>query len=136
MIRIILQHRGFRQFVKFAMVGIANTLVDLAAYYALTRWLGMHYLWANTLAIIAAMTSSFIGNKFFTFRNGSSKYFEQYIKVAIINLIGLGLSNVMVFSLVEHLHIYDLYAKILTIAVVAFFNFATLKYWAFSSDQK
>lgn len=134
MIKIILKHRIFRQIIKFALVGVVNTLIDLAVYYALTRWLGMHYLWANTLAIIVAMTSSFVGNKFFTFRNASLQYLRQYTKVAIINLSGLAFSNFMVYTLVEHLHIYDIYAKIITILLVALANFVLLKYWAFASE--
>ena len=66
----------FFQAIKYGVVGITNTLIDAAAYYALTRW-----LWLGSLPILAkgiayaiGMTNSFYWNRNWTFKSQSNPW--------------------------------------------------------------
>lgn len=121
-----------RQFIKFAVVGTINTVLDFSVYLGLTRWLHLHYLIANLLAFTLAASSSFFLNKYWTFRdNRQDGLTFQYLKFLTVSLVGAALTELTLFALVHFAGIHDLFGKIMAIAVVTFWNFYTNKHWTF-----
>ena len=51
---------SWMQFIKFGIVGVANTGIGLGSYYLLL-WLGCHYLVANIGSWIISVFNAFIG---------------------------------------------------------------------------
>jgi len=121
----------FRQFVKFCLVGIINTAIDYLVYLGLTRGLDLYFLYANIIAILVAMTFSFIFNKYWTFRDYQKNIKKQYSKFFLVNLVYFLLNNMIVFSLVKYLLIFDLLAKVMAIFVGLIWNFTANRYWTF-----
>ena len=125
------QSEIFRQFVKFCLVGIINTAIDYLVYLGLTRGIDLYFLYANIIAILVAMTFSFIFNKYWTFRNYGKNIKKQYLKFFIVNLAYFLLNNVIVFSLVKYFMIFDLLAKIIATIIGLIWNFTANRYWTF-----
>ncbi|MBU1074822.1 GtrA family protein [Patescibacteria group bacterium] len=127
------------QFVKFAIVGTANTFVDFGIYFGLTRssefWEG-HYLWANFIAFVFAATSSYIFNKNWTFKDSNRKIHIQYPKFLLVSAVGLSLNETILYLLVTQAVFYDLWAKAFAACVVLFWNFVINKIWTFRPEQK
>jgi putative flippase GtrA len=122
-----------RQFVKFCLVGMMNTAVDFSVYLFFSRVIGLYFLLANILAILAAMTVSFILNKYWTFANLEKKIKTQYLKFALVNLVYFFLNNSIVLCLVDYLNLYDLWAKVIAIIIGLFWNFFANRYWTFKN---
>ncbi len=121
-----------RQFIKFGLVGASNTVLDFGVYLALTRWLDLHYLIANLIAFSLAASSSFILNKYWTFRdNRLDGLTFQYIKFLIVSTVGAFLTEFTLFALVHFAGIHDIIGKVTAIAVVTFWNFFANKHWTF-----
>ncbi len=55
------------RFVKFAVVGVSNTVIALLVFNALVRWAGLPALAASGLAWIAGFANSFVWNRAWTF---------------------------------------------------------------------
>jgi len=57
-------------------VGVLNTLIDAAVYFALTRWLGLRSLpvLAKGIAYAVGMTNSFYWNRTWTFKSQSNSF--------------------------------------------------------------
>jgi putative flippase GtrA len=121
----------FRQFVKFCLVGIINTAIDYLVYFGLTRGLDLYFLYANIIAILVAMTFSFIFNKYWTFRDYQKNIKKQYSKFFLVNIVYFLLNNMIVFSLVKYLLIFDLLAKIIAIFIGLIWNFTANRHWTF-----
>jgi putative flippase GtrA len=125
------------QFVKFAIIGTANTFVDFGIYFGLTRsdqfW-ETHYLWANFVAFVVAASSSYIFNKNWTFKDKNRKIKIQYSKFILVSAIGLTINETILFLLVTKVGLHDLYAKALAIGVVLFWNFTINKLWTFRPE--
>jgi len=81
------------QALKFGLVGISNTLVDWALYFALTRWLGLSTLpvLAKAISYGAGIINSYVWNKRWTFRSTESGPLSVVL-FFIISLIALGLN--------------------------------------------
>lgn len=59
------------QIAKFMTVGVLNTVIDAATYFALTRWLGFGsaLVLAKGIAYVIGMVNSFFWNRSWTFGN-------------------------------------------------------------------
>ncbi|MFA6524957.1 MAG: GtrA family protein [Patescibacteria group bacterium] len=125
------------QFVKFAIIGTANTFVDFGIYFGLTRssqfW-ETHYLWANFIAFVVAASSSYIFNKNWTFKDKNRKIRIQYSKFILVSAIGLSLNETILYFLVTHAGLHDLISKAMAISVVLFWNFTINKIWTFRPE--
>lgn len=127
-----------KEMVKFSIVGVWNTILDFAVYFGLTRssqfWLD-NFLWANLIAFVIAATSSYILNKNWTFRDKSKRIYIQYPKFILVSAIGLSLNETILYLLVSHIQIYDLFAKGAAVGAVMFWNFSVNKFWTFKPKE-
>ncbi|MFA5187876.1 MAG: GtrA family protein [Patescibacteria group bacterium] len=133
---IIFKKLIYRQFFKFCLVGAINTVIDFSVYLFFNRVLGLYFLYANILAILAAMTFSFFVNKYWTFQNNEKKLHTQYLKFALVNLVYFLLYNSILFGLVEYFKVFDLAAKIIAIIIGLFWNFFANRRWTFRPAPK
>lgn len=58
----------FRRAVQYNTVALGGMVITLAVLFALTNWLGMHYLIANLISIGAATLSNYMLNMRFTWK--------------------------------------------------------------------
>lgn len=120
-----------RQFVKFALVGASNTVLDFGTYLVLTRILGVHFLIANVFAFLFAASWSYFWNRRWTFRSNDPRIHRQYVKFLIVATIGLGLTTIILYTLVEHATLPDIPAKVVSVAAVLIWNFLANRFWTF-----
>ncbi len=127
------QRRHAAQFMKFAAVGAFNTVLDFAVYLSLTRssafW-GAHIVGAATVSFLVGVTSSFILNNFWTFRQDASGWRRRAPKFLAIAVGGL-LWNDTILHLLTQAGLRDIAAKLIATAIVLFWNFTLQKTWTF-----
>jgi len=121
----------FSQFGKFALVGVFNTALDFGILNLLVRIFDWNPVWANTVSFSIAVTNSFLLNKFWTFKSKGGNYFRQFGIFLVINLSGLGLSDLIIYFFHQRL-LYDLnLVKAISIVMILLWNFFGYKYLAF-----
>jgi putative flippase GtrA len=121
--------RLFALYIVFA--GIA-TIVDFAVLTLLVEKAGMHYLTSAAISYLCGMTINFSLNKFFNFRNKSTRVAHQFGLFAFVALIGLALNQIILYLMVDILGIYYLTGKVVSVAVVMFWSFIGHKKITFS----
>lgn len=96
---IIARHRhSIGEFIKFALVGLLNTCVDVAIFFLLTRF-AIPYVVAQVVSYSCGAANSYLLNKVWTFRSSGLSYAE-IVRFTTVNLISLGIS-VVVLSLLH-----------------------------------
>lgn len=85
-------HHSIGEFVKFALVGVLNTGIDVAAFFLLT-WMGVPYVAAQVVSYSSGAANSYLLNKLWTFRSCGLSYAE-IVRFVIVNLVSLGISVV------------------------------------------
>lgn len=134
--RLLHRDRITGQAVRFAVVGVMNTLVDLGAFYLLARIPGMHEVAAKGLSYFLGICNSFLWNKNWTFNAAKSKRgWREFAIFLLVNLPPLFV-NVFVFGLLgiwlESGVWYVRLPKAFAAAVVAMvWNFLGSRYLAF-----
>lgn len=84
------------QMVKFAIVGVLNTLVDFAVFQTLNLLLGWVYA-AQVLGYTFGVINSYLWNSNWTFREQRTRSFREIALFLVVNLASLGVSLGMIW---------------------------------------
>ncbi|MBJ8006972.1 GtrA family protein [Bacillus cereus] len=122
------------KFLKFGLVGIANTLITIISYVILVK-LGMNYLVANTLSYSIGVANSYYWNKNWVFQS-NGKDLSIFIKFLTVNLIVFAFNTLSLFILVAKFSINEFIAQIFAIGVGMVINFVLNKIWTFNQTEK
>ncbi len=127
-----------KRFARFFAVGVWNTIVDLSVLTLMIKILDVQadqtlkLILANSVSATASMTSSFLLNRFFVFRDGGNPIHGKKIATFIVvSLIGAyGINNTVLNLVVLHadwLHNFT-YSIIQTLSLDSIFskNFVTI----------
>jgi putative flippase GtrA len=79
------------QMVKFAIVGVLNTLVDFAVFQALNLLLGWVYA-AQVIGYTCGIVNSYLWNSNWTFREQRTRSLREIVLFVLVNVASLGVS--------------------------------------------
>jgi putative flippase GtrA len=144
--REILSHPTLARFLRFAVVGVSATTIDLGLFYLLVTEWGWQtpalLLAAKSLSFGLGVTNGFLWNRWWTFQATAGHAPTQYVKFLLVNLIGLALDNgiVQLAFLIGRswlpLKLLTLIAGLLAIPPVALWNFAAHSLWTFKESKR
>lgn len=135
MINKLAQRKDFRQFIKFNMVGVLNTLVDIGVFTLLT-FLGLNKYIAKVFSCACGMLNSYICNKRWTFKQKSASGGTEIMKFIVVNLVALGVSLSFLKFFSEYMHIVVWLSNILATGFSLVVNFIGNKFWVFKSANE
>jgi glycosyltransferase involved in cell wall biosynthesis len=124
-----------KQAIRFGMVGVVNTVVDICIYVFLTRIVHLDSITlAKLFAFLGGTVSSFLLNRAYTFGIRSkfsvAEVARFYTVVSLSLLVNVG---IMTF-LTSILHIYDLIALLGTTLFTFAVSFTLTRAWVFIKD--
>ena len=110
---------------KYYLVGASGILVNLGILFVLTEYGELWYLLSSTIAIYVSITSNFLLNKSWTFRDTVIKQrsFLMYGKFIGVSLVGMGIQLGFNYMFVEKLSVYYLLAALISIMIASSVNF-------------
>ncbi len=83
--------RSVGQFIKFALVGVLNTLVDTVVF-RLLNWLFSWYLPAQIIGYCCGIVNSYLLNTAWTFKKERKRDLREMLSFLALNLVILGIS--------------------------------------------
>ncbi len=116
--------------LRYGTVGASGAVIDLLSLYFLTELAHFYYLFSATIAFIISASFNFYLNRVWTFKSFANPK-RQLVIFLFVSLSGLFLNNSILYFLVEWLHVYYMYAKIVAIGLVTIWNFLWNKYLTF-----
>lgn len=117
-----------QQLTKFIIVGVINTLIDWGIYYVLADVLGWDPLLANIPSFSAATVFSYFASVLWVFDTTTRKTKRRlFIEFIILNLIALGLTELLLYLFIDGCGFGNMLAKVLATIIVMIFNFVTRK---------
>lgn len=123
------------QFIKFGLVGVLNTALHFAVFYALYSLLGLYYLLASTIGYVAGLINSYILNRNWTFRSHDADQKREFARFIWVNLLSLGVNLVTLKALVVWVELRPEVAQLLAIILTLLANFVGNRFWTFSSAR-
>lgn len=127
-----------KQFIKFGIVGLSNTLISYVIYVALVH-LGMHYIGANIIGFLVSVLNAYYWNNKYVFKeqDGEQRIWWKALGKTFMSYAGTGLilSNVLLVLWVDLLDISEIVAPIINLLITVPLNFIMNKYWAFRQKK-
>ncbi len=118
---------GFIQFFRYIFVGGIAFVADAGALWLCEKF--MHYLIAAAIAFVFGLVVNYVLSVCFVFSDSerTTSRTAEFIIYAIIGVIGLGLTELIMWLFTDVIGLYFLLSKIVAAAIVLVWNFVARK---------
>ncbi|MEI6157081.1 MAG: GtrA family protein [Atribacterota bacterium] len=125
------------QFIKFNIVGVANTAMDFGVFFLVNAAIGdSYYKLVQVISYSWGAITSYIWNKYWTFKNAEKPNPGEVLRLIEVNVVSLGVSLLALLLFKEKMGMGTPFSKILATIFSVLVNFAGNKFWVFRSNQK
>ncbi len=123
-------YKKFHHLVLYGIIGSFSSGLDFLIYTLLVQLVGLQYLVANCISVVAGISTSFYLNRNYNFKvkDHTKRRFSIFLTVG---LCGLVMSNLILYLCIDNLGMDKLTSKLLSILLVVFFQFLVNKYLTF-----
>ena len=122
----------FLQFIKFCVVGGTGVVVDFGITFLFKEKLKLNKYIANSLGFMAAASTNYLLNRWWTFRSQDPEVAQQYVQFVGISAIGLILNNIIIYLLNDKARLNFYLSKLIAIGLVTLWNFFMNYYFTFT----
>ncbi len=123
---------------KFAIVGVANTLIDYGVFALLAQLLSVNVYLSQVISYSCGILNSYIFNRSWTFQSESRFFSPTLLRFLALNLCMLGVSTGLL-AVFLRFGLSKLIAKACTVVVTMAVGFVINRLWVFrpqnSSEQ-
>ncbi len=123
-----------KQLISYGIIGGISSGLDFCVYVILTH-IGINELIANLISVNIGIACSFIFNSIITFKM-TDKKLKRGIKFFLVGYCGLGLSTLILFIGTKVFYINEIVVKLISIFIVALFQFILNKLITFRGENK
>ncbi len=111
------------EFLKFGVVGVMGVAIDFfITWLCKEKWRFNKYV-ANALGFSFAVINNFLWNRYWTFSGNTQTFTEQFLKFAVVSIVGLMINSFLLFVLVKFIKINFYFIKLLVVWLVFLWNF-------------
>ena len=127
-------YNKFRHLILYGIIGGFCATLDFGIYTLLCHFDVLPYLWANVISIHCGIICSFLLNRTFNFKV-KDKTPQRFLSFYVVGLIGLGISELMLYLMVTVGNWNEVLCKLISVVVVALIQFVLNKYITFKTKQ-
>lgn len=114
------------QFFRYIFVGGVAFLADGGSLF-LIEAIGVNYLIAAIFAFIIGLVCNFLLSKLMVFQRSDKDGKVEFAVYGVIGVIGLGITEIIMYVLTEIAGIYFMLSKVVAAAIVLIWNFVARK---------
>ncbi len=115
---------------KFAVVGVANTLIDYGVFALLAQLLGVDVYLSQVISYSCGVLNSYVFNRSWTFKSQSRFFSPTLVRFLVLNLVMLAVSTGLL-ALLMQFGFGKLLAKAGSVAVTMVLSFVVNRLWVF-----
>lgn len=123
----------YQQFIRFCLVGAANTVITLVVYRILL-YLSVPYLIASPIGYACGVINGYLWSTAVVFHKKRDAV--NLIKFIAVNLVVLGLNTALMYLWVDLLSLPEFPSQLLTLCFTIPSNFILNKVWTFRDGKK
>ena len=115
------------QLIKFGIVGVIATLIDLAVLMLLKEFMHVDVLAASAVAFSVSVIANYILSMLFVFKGSENSKVKEFLVFVILSIGGLLLNQFIMWIGTEIMTAYYLWVKAFALVFVPIYNFITRK---------
>ena len=113
---------------RYYFVALAAFAVDFGGLIALHQLLDMHYLLAETISFCGGVVVNYyLSTKWIFLNPRVNNKKKEFLGTLLIACIGLGINNLILWTLTSIVGIYYIVSKLIATGIVFFWNFFARK---------
>ncbi len=135
------------QIVRFSIVGVLNSCIDVAAMNVLLACFPTHSVYLmlvySSIAYMLGALNSFVCNKYWTFREKKKATAGELLRFALVNVASLFLNGSIVWSVASVLHtlianplLWANIAKGTAIIGTSLLSYVGMRFWVFTQGAR
>lgn len=124
----------FRHLILYGVFGVLSASMDFLVFTFLSKFIEIPYIIANCFSVLAGISISFCLNRIYNFKV-KDKVAQRFSIFLIVGLLGLCLSNLILWVGIERLGLQEMLAKLASIVIVVFFQFLINKTVTFKQSH-
>lgn len=121
----------WNKFWHFFIVGGGGFAIDTAITYFFLKIIKAPKYLSNSLGFMAGVTFNYFLNRIWTFKSDDPNVMMQYIKFAVIGIIGLIIVNSVLYLLHSKYKQPFFFSKVMAMIVFMFWNFGANYFYTF-----
>ena len=133
LLALVIRPTGLGRFVRFGLVGLSGTGVNMGTFWLLTRIAHCPDLVAVVIGYVAATLSNFTLNDLWTFRDrrtkGAEAMMTRLARFCVVSGVAIGIYYAIYTPLTRYMDVYDLLALGTAIIVGMLWNFSVNFLW-------
>ena len=127
--------RALVDMVKFGITGGVSTILDVGFLNLFYLYFKQAILVSTFAGFVAGTINGYLMNNYYTYRHlGKKANIKDFINLAIVGGIGLGLTEVIMYVLTVRLGMYYNYSKLIAVVTVFFWNFTAARKFVFKKE--
>ena len=120
------------RFSKFCLVGGVGFIINIGIFYITHSLVNIQYIFCSIISFFFAVSSNFILNKYWTFKDyGRKKILLQYLKYILVNIGGLTVNIIVLTSFISFFGQSPLFSQVVGVLMGIGINFIGSKIWVF-----
>lgn len=123
------------QFVKFGIVGVANTMISLFVYYIFVLISKDLYLVGSVAGFVLSVLNAFYWNSKYVFKKNDER-FKTLIRTFVAYGTNLFIGTFMLWLLVDKCGLSHFFAPIINLMITVPLNYLLNKYWVMKQSRK
>jgi dolichol-phosphate mannosyltransferase len=133
LLALVTSPNGLGRLIRFGLVGLSGTGVNMGTFWLLTRIAHVPDLAAIIAGYVAATLSNFVLNDIWTFRDRRTKGTEAAMtrlgRFCVVSGVAIGIYYAIYIPLTRYLEVKDLLALATAIVVGMLWNFSVNLLW-------
>lgn len=125
-------YQANKNFIWYSIIGVSGATLDFVAFLILTRHLDLFYQTANIISVTLGITNNFFWNAYFNFKV-KSQLGKRFVSFYLIGLLGLGVTAILLYIMIDLLSFMPLLSKFITIIFVVIIQYTLNKKLSFSN---
>lgn len=127
-------YNKYRNLINYCIIGCSGALLDFLLYSLLISIFKMHYLIANIISVTLGITNNFFLNAFLNFKV-TDNIGKRFVSFYMVGMLGLIISESLLYMLIDMFNINSIIAKILTIFVITVIQYILNKTVTFKKGE-
>ena len=120
----MLKKIDWKHFISYLFVGGAATLVEWLFFWLFEGVLHIQYLVATVLAIVISTFSNWLFGRLWTFKDSQKgNVLLEIGKIYVASIVGLLLNLLIMWVLVDGIHLHEMLSKIIATGIVFLYNY-------------
>ena len=115
------------QLIKFGIVGVIATLIDLAVLMLLKEFMHVDVLVASAVAFSVSVIANYILSMLFVFESRGNSKVKEFLVFVVLSIGGLLFNQFIMWIGTEIMTAYYLWVKAFALVFVPIYNFITRK---------